>query len=298
LPGIPLSVVVASTQPWPRIRICLDSLYQQAEALGAEIILVDETGRGLPDGTQCPFPKVVRLVKPGLSVYQLRAEGLARAGGDLVAITEDHCRPAPDWCQRILEAHREHPEAAMIGGGVENGARDSVVNWASYFLGNGICMPPVDTAFQDKSALQVSVAYKRRVVPKDIPEYGYMEWQLNQDLIRQGERVIADDRIRVEHVQHFHFFEACAIHYHSARSVAAFRRLRIGALERLARIAACFPMPLLLLLLIVCCVVRKGRNLGWLAVSTPMIAVLAVCRAAGAFAGLVAGPGQSPMRLQ
>jgi hypothetical protein len=294
---IPLSIVVATAEPWPGVRICFDSLYPQAIALGAEIILADRTGRGLPEDAESLFPGVVWLKQPGLSVYQLRTAGLARARGEVIAITEDHCRAAADWCSRILDAHRAHPEAAMIGGGVENGSPDTVVNWAAFLLGNGPSMPPVETPFQDKAALQANVSYKRRFVPHDIPPYGYMEWIVNRDLIQRGEQILADDRIRAEHVQPLRFRESCVLHYHSGRSVAAFRLRRIGVAERTVRVTACLVMPPLLVLRTLLAVVPKRRHLGWLAAALPLIFVLALCRSAGAFAGLISGPGQSPMRI-
>jgi hypothetical protein len=45
----PLSIVVATTKPWPEVRACLDSLMDQATTVSAEILVADGDGRGLPD---------------------------------------------------------------------------------------------------------------------------------------------------------------------------------------------------------------------------------------------------------
>jgi hypothetical protein len=228
----------------------------------------------------------------------LRALAMSESRGEVVAITEDHCRVAPDWCERILAAHKQHPDAAAIGGAVENGAVERVVDWASFFIVNGASMPPIDDGVQKKVSLQASVTYKRRVIPADVPKLGRMEWMFNQELNRRGEKLIADGRILVEHVQFFTFREACAIHYHDSRAIAGFRLEEIGLPERLIRLGACFIMPPALFLRTVLPILKKRRFLGWLTLSLPMIVVLVHCRAAGAFVGFLFGAGESPQHIR
>ncbi len=296
-PSIPLSVVVATTQAWPEITICLDSLHEQAVAEGAEVLVVDGHGGGLPDSELARYPEVTRLSMPQASAVQMRTAAMLRARGEIVAITEDHCRPAPGWCRRILEAHREHPEAAAIGGVVENGSADTVVAWANFFVSNGRSMPPVANGIRAQIAMQASVSYKRRFLPRDVSEMGKPEWMLNRDLRRRGETLISDDRILVHHVQPYTFRKACAIHFHDSRSVAGLRLEEISRLERLVRLAACAVMPPLLFLRTVVPILSKRRHLDSLMLSVPMIALLVHCRAVGAFAGLAFGAGSSPTRV-
>ena len=125
-----LSVVIATSQPWPEMRGVLDSVYVQTRALGAELIVVDGHGQGLCEDHG--YAGVRWLRRPGNTVFQLRAIGLAEARGEVVAVTEDHCRVAPDWCEQVLRAHRENPHAAVIGGVVDNGAVDSLWDRASF----------------------------------------------------------------------------------------------------------------------------------------------------------------------
>jgi hypothetical protein len=280
--------------------MCLDALHQQAVDEGAELLVFDGDGRGVPDAVRLDYPQVTYIAIPGASVLQMRAMGMAQSKGAVVAVTEDHCRVAPDWCRRIIEAHREHPEAAVIGGVVENGARsrNRAVDWASFFVVNGASMPPVRNGAHAKVALQASVSYKQRVVPRDVPPLGRMEWMLNQDLRRRGETLVSDDRIRVEHDQPLALAAACAIHYHDSRTIAAFRLARATAIERIVRTAATVVMPPLLFLRTVLAIVAKRRRLGWLLLSLPMIGVLVHCRAAGALVGFLFGAGDSPRRIR
>ena len=295
--AVPLSIILAATHSWPEFGVSLNALYDQATAVGAEIIVADQTRHALPDDHETRFPGVVWIKKPDCSIFQLRALGLERSRGEIVAITEDHCRPAADWCARILEAHRKHPEAAMIGGGTDNGSRDEVISWASFLLGNAAVMTPVERRWQDKAALQINVSYKRPFIPAECPDYGFMEWMHNRDLQRKGEKLVADDSLLVEHVQPFDFHQACAAHFHAGRTVAGFRRQEMTAAERLGRMAACFAMPFLYYGRAALAACIKRRYIGQTAVCTPMMLVLAVCRSSGALAGYVNGCGASPMRL-
>jgi hypothetical protein len=68
-----LSVVIATTHPWPNSQECLEILLPQIAGVDAEILLADSSGIGLPE----PVPehlKSVRWIKaPGASVFHLRA---------------------------------------------------------------------------------------------------------------------------------------------------------------------------------------------------------------------------------
>jgi hypothetical protein len=288
----PLSVIVATTQPWPEIRECLASLYLQAQAAGAEIIVGDAHGHGLPDHATL-FPNVICLKSPGASVYQMRALAMAQARGKIIAVTEDHCRVSPDWCAKILQAHKEYPDVAVIGGAVENGATNSLIDWASFFYANGSAMPPLGTKVS-RQLVQLNLSYKQRVVPRTTPELGRMEFMLIQTLREQGETLLVDDRIVQYHVQSLGFLGMCLLHYHGSKSVSGFRLEHIGRLQRGIRLAACFAMPPILFARALLPLLGKHRLHGKIVMALPALALLVCIRAVGAFAGLVAGPGNSP----
>jgi hypothetical protein len=44
----PLSVVIATAEPWPEIRECLESVLHQARSVGADVVAADGCGRALP----------------------------------------------------------------------------------------------------------------------------------------------------------------------------------------------------------------------------------------------------------
>lgn len=294
----PLTAVVATTQPWPEVEACLASLHPQLEALGGEIVLGDGSPDGVPAEVRARHPRLRVLHRPGASVFLLRAEAVACATGTIVAVTEDHCVVAPDWCARILAAHAAHPDAVAIGGAVENGATATAIDWASFFLVNGGSMAPLPGGPRRAIALQANVSYKRAALPENAPALGQMEWILNQDLRRGGGTLVSDDRIQVAHVQSLGVRSTCRIHFDDGRTIAAFRLERIGTLERLLRIAAVPVMPPLLVARTLFHVLPKGRERGRLAASLPWMLVLTSCKAWGNLLGFLFGPGASPARIR
>lgn len=292
-----LSVVVATGKPWPEVRACLDSLRDQARALDVEILLVDGDGQGLPDAAARAHPNVRRLERIGASVFALRAWGLSEASGDIVAITEDHCRVAPDWCERILQAHREHPEAAAIGGAVENAATEHLVDWANFALVFSPFMSPIRDGASEEIALQANISYKRRVIPEDMGRLGMMEFLFNRQLRERGETLVADGRIVVHHDQSHGFVGTYATHFHNGRSIAGFRLPNLSGPARMARIGSTALLPPFLLYRTLRNVQRKGRLAGGILASVPLLVPLVVCHAAGELIGYLRGPGDSPRHI-
>ncbi len=293
-----LTVLVATTRRWPELESCLEALHDQAQSVGAEILVADGSGAGLSSDAQRRYPAVRLLRRPGATVFQLRARSLEASRGEVVAITEDHCRVAPDWCRRILEAHERWPDAAVIGGVVENGADRTLLDWASFLLVNGSVLPPVRKGERPPVALQANVSYKRRILPCRLPDEGRLEWMFHRDLRRAGETLLCDDAIRCVHVQSLGIAGTCRIHFDDGRTLAWFRRREIGRIERIGRLVAAPAMPPALLVRALLPHLGHSRRCWRFLLALPWLAVLVCCRTAGAVAGFVAGPGKSPQRIR
>jgi len=295
-----LSVVIAATQPWPEIRGCLDSLYAQARDAGAEILVADGTGRALRENS--PYPEVRRLESLGATVFQLRALAMAQAQGEIVAVTEDHCRVAPDWCGQILRAHRVWPYAAVIGGAVENGATTRLIDWANFFIANGAFLLPIPVGERNDVTGQANISYKRRVLPSRYPAIGMVEAHYKETLRARGEKFFNDDAIVVEHVQSLGLLGSCLIHYHDGRCAAGFDLPRISRRARLLRILNGLALPVRVLFwtarLTLRIAVRKPRHRRRAFVASPLVAALYCFHLAGELMGYIAGPDQSPSRLR
>ena len=293
----PLSVVIATTQGWPQIRPCLEAVLDQARAVGAEVIVADGSASAPPVqgslGTGLQW-----LSRPGAGVVELRASAMEQSRGAIVAVTEDHCVVASDWCARILDAHARHPEAAAIKGAVVNGSRDHLVDWAAFFLNQAPHLAPFLGRATDVILPMSCVSYKRRALqrspakdePWPIGLRDYREW------LRDGHVLVADETIWIAHHQAVGFVRTSGLQFHNGRAVSGVRRRRMGWRDW-ARLAGAPVLPFYRSLRTTS--ICLGKRVSWrrLIASEPLILWFYCCKGAGEIAGYVAGPGQSPRKI-
>jgi hypothetical protein len=295
---VQLSVVIATTHPWPNSQECLEILLPQITGIDAEILLADSSGTGLPE----PVPehlKSVRWIKaPGASVFHLRALGTSAATGKIIAWTEDHCRPAADWCERILGAHSAHPELAAIGGSVENGSTTTTGDWANFLTTFGPFVAPIDLAKTDRVPPPANISFKRRAIPSGEIGPGDIEFVIKPQL--QRERLIGvDDRIVVWHIQSRSFFESAVSHFHNGRSTSGLIASQLSKEGRRQRLRHCFRLPRAIVQNVTEPLAGKTSVAEPLRRALPTIRFLAICHAAGEFCGLAfRTAGTSPIRLE
>src|SRR5690349_3117993 len=116
----PILSVVSVSAAGTQSRIdCLASIEKQYDARRMEVLVGtdahDEGARAL--AARFPFARIIEISR-SLSVPAQRSLGIRAARGDIIVLTEDHCTPAADWAERILET--EASDEAAVGGRVEN----------------------------------------------------------------------------------------------------------------------------------------------------------------------------------
>lgn len=289
-----LSVVVTTILPWPALRMIMDSVYEQARSLGAEIIVgMRETG--LPEGS---YPGAVRIVETRGTLLSLRAAALERARGCVVAMTEDHCRVRPDWCESVLLAHAERPESMVIIGCVENTARDRWSEWGVYLLGNGAFMAPLDPVRYSGAITSANVSFKRRGIPEELLQRGWSGSRHAAWLRERGASAVLHPAPVVDHELAVSLREAFVLFYRDARASTPVRgegevaRMLLEALWGIA----CSPLNAVRTALRVA--VRKGRFRTASIASIPAVASLIVAHNLGVACGAVGGPGNAPYLLR
>jgi len=296
----PLSVVIATTQPWPEVQIALDSVYAEACALGAELLVIDGSETGALPAGQAPYDAVTWVRLPGETVFQTRARGIRMARGRVVAVTEDHCAVAPDWCAAHLRAHADFPAAAAVGGSLENGA-ERLVDWASFLVTSSAFLTPLPPSSAGDVCGPANVSYKGWAAVC-FPEDSLIEGRFRRELLAGGHALISDDRIRVTHVQRLGNFEACIYHFHDGRTVLAARRHWSSPARLALEVvkAVCLPARVL-----VACARVTARTLrrrpdlaGSVVRSVPWMIAVMTFHAAGEFVGLVAGKSKSTIHMR
>lgn len=295
----PLSVVIGTTEGWPSVAPVLRSLRSEAEALGAEIIFADGSGRPPPSAAETgPAVRWLSYAEP--SVFRLYWHGLQAARGDIVATTEDHCVVHPGWCSAILAAHREHPGAAAIGGAIENGSHETLLDWGSYFITQGQHMAPLGQRAVSATTNEACLSFKRHAVEQltDSGGMGFMAILELRRLAEAGSELRVDDRFAVDHHQTIGFAETTAIHFHNGRTIAGFRRARGMTGEDWLRMAASLVLPFLRTTRAVRLGWLKGRHRGQLLASAPLMLWLDLCQGLGHLLGYALGPGKSPGKMR
>jgi glycosyltransferase involved in cell wall biosynthesis len=136
-----LSVVIATRDAGRDIGPCLAALERQVGA-DAEIVVADGSGDGTAELVEREFPWA-RLVRgeAGRGLAELRAAGLTRARGEIVALTDVGCRVGPDWVSRL--ARQPWHAYAAVGGAVISEGRTGLADWTAFLAEYGPYLPPL-----------------------------------------------------------------------------------------------------------------------------------------------------------
>ena len=291
-----LSVVIATVDPWPQIKECLESLTYQVGDIKIEVMVVDGHGEGLPEDQG--FSGIIRMQEIGASVFRLRALGLSKANGEIVAFTEDHCKVAPDWCKQIVDLHTAYPNVAAIGGVVENGATASLLDWVHFLIAKGPFMKPVRKGESQSVTGQENVSFKRKFLPKSFSKNGILQMSFNREMMRKGLKLMMSDRPVVWHVQSLGLVGTCTMHFHTGKCIAGFRRHHLSFLMWMLRLCSCMILPAFLTARTFHTVFTKKRQRLALIMGTPLLLLLTTCHTIGELMGYLFGPGASPSMVR
>lgn len=294
-PYYPISVVIPTMSGWPTTSISVLSVIPQVRRAGGQLVIADGSGRPAPSRI-AGAADITWLSMPGATVFELRQAGYAAARSEIIASTEDHCRPADDWLSSVIDAHRDNPSAALIFGTVENGTRRHLIDWALYCAGYATWAPPLAATTRANPG-HANTSWKRWALERAASGgENVLEFRLAAALRKAGEQVVADPSLRVRHFQCAGVGPTAALFFHNGRAIAGIRRGYMGY-ERFVRVLA---PPLV-------AGVRTARTLrtAWAKPgvrrfalrSAPLIALLHLSHASGEAIGLVSGAGDSGRHL-
>jgi hypothetical protein len=292
--ALPLSVVVVTVESAARLRTCLDALARQHAAPEMEILVPWDGSHGESVSLSLEFPGVRFLPLPGpkLTFAQLRARGIAQARGEIVAITEDHFTPAPDWCCQVVDAHRA-PHAA-IGGAVEKQTPDTMLSWAFYLADYLRYLDPPEGP--SNHLTDGNVTYKRASLEAMGAMWAgeFHENVVHAALEARGESLWLSPRIVVRQKRHLSVGAAVRDRYAFGRLFGSTRVEQAGALERMKLTAAAVVLPALLMARITLHILRTRRYAGAFLRALPALLLISSVWAWGEFVGYVTGrPEQS-----
>lgn len=297
-----ISVIVSPIHDGRALPGALAALEAQVGAPTFEVIVpIDSSLRDVA-GLRSRFPAVrfvevegtaelARSVDMGIrheAIDRRRAEGLRAARADIIALTEEHARPAPDWCASIASAHAELPHA-VIGGAIEN-VNPGIVNQALFLVDAGRYQNPLP-AGPAAFVSDINVSYKRAPLfeVEDVWRQLYNETRIHDALRARGLILWLSPSI-VVHIDRGSLTAGHALReaFAWARLFAGRRTFEAGMTKRtLLALTAPLLFPLLLLRQ-TRIAVSRGRVLPFLG-CLPFLVLVDAARAAGEWVGYVTG---------
>lgn len=273
----------------------LRALAAQTVADRIEVVAV------VPEDAPAPSPegfaafrtvRVPELITTGEAI----AAGVHAATAPVVAYTEEHSWPRPDWAERLLAVH--DGRAAAVSWSLENGNPVSITSWVHLLSDFGPAVHPAPARSLPAPPWH-HTSYRRELLTAYGADLGTMleaEWRVHAELAQAGHPLLhaGDARSRHWNVSRYtqHLRDECR----GARSFGASRvdHGRWGAGRRLAYAAAA---PLLF-------AVRLGRVLPHVRRVAPpraplvvgLITVALVAAAVAEACGYAAGTGASRRR--
>lgn len=300
-----LSVVVALVSDTTRrpadlmhLEPCLQALCRQSANLPVEIIVPYHSWVEGVEEFRTRFPGV-HFIEVTLRFYtgrtnshehhhELRSRGIDAARGDIVALTEDHGVPAPDWCQQIIAAHRRR--FACIGGAMEN-AIDRPLNWAVYFCDFFRYQNPVGEG-ESPVATDANVSYKREALLaiRATWQERFYEPSVHAALYARGEKLaLAPGMILYQRRQGLRIYTALHERFVWGRSYGAGRGRLAKSWWRFVWTASAPILPGLILSRMTATAVTRRRNLVPFLKALPLTAILVTGWVCGEVTGYVTG---------
>jgi GT2 family glycosyltransferase len=203
----PASIVIPTRSRLSYLEVALASLVPQAQAAGAEILVIDDDG---------PSPAARELAErvgaryeahPGqLGLNVARNTGVERSSGELVAFVDDDIRASDGWLAALIEAAREHPEVDVFTGPIrprlEAGRPHSCGREAPPITSLELGTQDTDARYAWGANMSIRRRALERVGPFDVTlEHGGDEQEWQDRLRRQtpGARVLYVANAAVEH---------------------------------------------------------------------------------------------------
>jgi GT2 family glycosyltransferase len=119
------SIVVPHLNQPEFLATFLASLHaQDYDMARAEVIVVDNGSRALPEAVVARWPGVRLVAEPTPGPGPARNRGAALARAPLLVFADADCKVAPDWLPAILARFRADPRLAVLGGDIRIFAAD------------------------------------------------------------------------------------------------------------------------------------------------------------------------------
>ena len=285
-----------STEDTDRVVETIEALDPAVSGEACEIVIADRLQDDLTTRIRRNYPRVRIIDCPaGMTLTEMRTLAFEATKAPIVAVTEDHCVPAPAWAATLKKAFDEGgPDLVAVGGSVVNGVTDTGLDWATYLCEYSFFSPPVAQGESDVLP-GMNVAYRREAleaIPRELLVSGFWETTVHPLLLRNGGRFLSLNELVMFHKKRFSWGLFASQRFIYSRYYAGLRFGGAALPKRTAAAIASLALPPLLLLR----AIKAARNKGlgremWRA--SPYLLPLYFIWAVGESVGALRGPGNA-----
>lgn len=296
--AVKLSIVIASLYSPTDLKNCLESVLTneqtEIEIIVADCCLKSKTAEWID---KYPATNFIEFSEK-TSLEVLLGTGIARAEGEIIAITDSSCVVAVDWISSILRAHQTE-ESPVIGGTVEmNESSRSLTNWAAYFCDYGQFMPPAPRGIASAvPGNNLSVKSWALAKGTEYVENEFWKTLWCCRLQSEGIELFSEPTISISWRKNYRLLPFLHRRFQQGRCFAAMRVADEKNSKRILYAAGSVALPILLLFRTISPIIPKRRYFGKLLVSFPVIVLAVVFWSAGEAFGNLAGKGKSCERI-
>jgi hypothetical protein len=193
----------------------------------------------------------------------------------------------------VIRAHAEHPDAPAIAGCLANATDRTLSGRANFLAVAAPYAPPMPVLPALRPPPASTLSLKREALREVGQVAGRFETVLLPRLFAEG-RIVADDRIVVDHHQDVGILGSAAIGFHAARASYGYQRVELRPAERLRQARwsiVNWPRRIFGEAL------RANGDRRGSRAELAVVALLAIAHGVGAAMGSLAGPGRSPARM-
>ena len=241
-----LTVVIVGRDGIQSLRPILACLTEQTIADRMEVIAVLPSDR-FTDDALAPWAthfQSARAVATGVIGNRGRAAaaGVRAATAPVIAFTENHCFPDPDWAELLCRRHDE-TGAAGVSPTILNANPESALSWAIYGAGYAVFAAAEPSG--DPAELPLHNASYRRdvIVPlhNELEDLLGHEGNLQRRLLAQGHRFVREPAARSRHINEATWKLVLGLNFANGRRYGG-RRGQGWSWPRRATYAALFPL--------------------------------------------------------
>lgn len=295
-----ISVVVTTLEDYGSIETTIEHLHEQTVRNLIELVIVAPSVEKLhleESRMKVFWDYQVIGVGPILSIARANAEGIRQARGAIVALTEDHCFPDPDWAEALIAAHRD--ACVAVGPVIRNANPSTMVSWSDFLIGYGPWIEPTPKG-QVSFLPGHNSSYKRKV----LLEYGDQlenmlesETVMHLDLNRKGYRLCIEPAARAAHVNFSLMSSWLPVQLYAGRVFAGNRIISWSLPRRLLYGIASPLIPIIRLWRIWRELSRPGRPRHLMIRLLPVLILGLLFDGAGQMIGYLMGQGSASHRL-